>query len=186
MTATLPFDPRHYYTVEEFAALPEDNSMRYELQEGRIVMRPRPGYEHMTVSGQLYLQLRPQLPQDLSIAQELDVDLQLSTPRVRIPDLVLMSKTAAQRPGMKRADDVLLCIEILSPGSIDLDSKIKPMEYADAGIQHFWLVDPRPPVTATVYRLIGSDYEESQRAEHEFTVTEPCDLTVDLDTLLPD
>lgn len=186
MTA-MPFDPRHYYTVAEFAALPEDNSLRYELQEGRIVVSPRPAYDHQVVSGELYVQLRSQLPRDLAIVQELDVDLQLATPRVRVPDLVVLSKAAARRPGMKRASDVLVCIEILSPGSIDIDSKVKPMEYADAGIPNFWLIDPRPPViTATVHHLVGSDYEESQRAEHALTVTEPCEVTVDLDALLPD
>lgn len=182
----LPFDPRHYYTVAEFAALPEDTSYRYELQEGTIVVSPRPSYDHMIVSGELYRQLRPQLPGNLAVAQELDLDLQLATPRVRVPDLMVVSKSGAHRNSMIRASDVALCIEIISPGSVDLDSKIKPMEYADAGIPNFWLIDPRPPVTATIYRLIDADYEESQRAEHRFAVMEPCELSVDLDALLSD
>lgn len=184
MTA-LPFDPHHYYTVDEFAALPEDTSLRYELQEGVIVVSPRPAYAHQAASGELYLQLRPQLPANLAVVQELDVDLQLPTPRVRVPDLVIMNRAATRRSGLARASDVLVAIEIVSPGSVDLDTKIKPMEYADAGIPHFWLIDPRRPVVAAISNLIDGNYEESQRAEHAFRVSAPCDLTIDLDALLP-
>jgi hypothetical protein len=47
------------------------------------------------------------------------------------------------------------------------------------------LIDPKPPVTATVYRLVGGEYHESQRAEHVLEVDQPCSLRIDLDALLP-
>jgi hypothetical protein len=40
-------------------------------------------------------------------------------------------------------------------------------------------------VTATVYRLVGGEYQESQRAEHVLEVDQPCPLRVDLDALVP-
>lgn len=181
----LPFDPRHSYTVAEFAALPEDTSARYELQDGVIVMSANPAKEHMIISYQLFGQVNPQLPRDLFSVGEIDVDLQLSSPVVRIPDFLIARRGALGQPGLTKASDVLLVVEIVSPSSKHMDTKIKPLEYADAGIPNFWLVDPRPPVTATVYHLVDGDYEESQRAEGTFTVDEPCPLTVDLDALLP-
>jgi Uma2 family endonuclease len=57
------------------------------------------------------------------------------------------------------------------------------MDYADAGIPHLWLIDPDRPVSATVLTLVDGEYEESQRAEHGFTVTEPFPLTIELDKL---
>jgi Uma2 family endonuclease len=78
----------------------------------------------------------------------------------------------------------VLAVEIIFPGSIRTDTKFKPMEYADAGIQHLWLVDPRPPVTVIVHRLIGQHYEESQYAEHTLVTGEPCPLHIDLDALV--
>src|SRR5436305_1513799 len=33
-------------TVADYLALPEDNSFHWELQEGSLVMTPRPGYDH--------------------------------------------------------------------------------------------------------------------------------------------
>jgi hypothetical protein len=63
------------------------------------------------------------------------------------------------------SSDVVLAVEVLSSSSVRTDTVIKPLEYADAGIPHLWLIDPQPPVTATVYRLVDGQYEESQRRE---------------------
>lgn len=184
--ATLvPYDLHRLYTVEEFEQLPEDNSFRYELQDGVIIVSPRPGWNHMVVAGRLFGQIEPQLPDDMPIAIEVDLDLELERETARIPDLLVVRSDAVRERGLQKASAVLLAVEILSPGSVDLDTRIKPMEYADAGIPNYWVIDPRPPVTATVYRLYGEDYEESQRGEHTMTVSEPCPVTIDLDALLP-
>ena len=182
MTA-LPYDPGHLYTVEEFAALPEDNSAIYELQEGRIVMSPRPARPHMDVLGELFVQLREQLPPTLRATIEIDVDLGLNPPVMRVPDIVVTNNPLKSDVPVTKASDVALAVEIISPSSIRTDTRFKPIEYADAGIPHLWLVDPKPPVTVTVYRLVGQDYEESQYAEHTLVTTEPCPLRIKLDSL---
>jgi Uma2 family endonuclease len=179
-----PYD-RCRYTVEEFAALPEDNSMRYELVETRIVASPRPAMPHMIVVSKLIEQLGPQLPANLLAVPEIDVDLRLTPPVVRIPDLVIVDVRVAGEPGLVKASDVVLAVEVISPSSLRTDTKVKPLEYADAGIPHLWLIDPRSPVTVTAYRLVGGDYEESLRAERELCVDEPCALRIDLEVLLP-
>jgi Uma2 family endonuclease len=176
---------RLFLSVEEFAALPEDNSTRVELQEGLRVASPRPAFGHMAVLTALVTRLHPQLPDDLIVVSEIDVDLELPTPFVRIPDLVVVHSRAAGKPGIVKASDVLLAVEVISPNSIRTDSVIKPMEYAEAGIPNLWLIDPNRPVTATVFSLVDGQYEESQRAEHTLTVDEPCRLDIDITTLLP-
>lgn len=183
-TTLVPYDLTHLYTVEEFLRLPEDNSFRYELQDGVIIVSPRPSNLHMKVLLRLGAQMDSQLPDHLDVLPEVDVDLGLPERLVRAPDLVVLPRDL-DRKGANRASDVLLAIEILSPGSIRLDTKIKFGEYDEAGIPNLWLVDPQPPVTVTVYRLYDHGYEESLRAEHTFTVDEPCPLTIDLDALLP-
>lgn len=183
-TTLVPYDLNRLYTVEEFEQLPEDNTFRYELQDGVIIVSPRPSNLHMKVLLRLGAQIDSQLPRDLDVLPEVDVDLELATRLVRVPDLVVLPADL-ERKGANRASDVRLAVEILSPGSIHLDTRIKFGEYDEAGIPNLWLVDPKPPVTVTVYRLYGHGYEESQRAEHSFTVDEPCRLTIDLDALLP-
>jgi Putative restriction endonuclease len=49
--------------------------------------------------------------------------------------------------GLLRASDVLVVVEIASPGSQRLDHVVKRHEYADAGIGHYWIVDLDEPVT---------------------------------------
>lgn len=184
-TTLVPYDLNHLYTVEEYLGLPEDDSFKYELQDGVIIVSPRPGWNHQVLSGRLFGQIWPQLPDDLASAPDVDVDIQLPTPVVRAPDLVVV-RASALSLGTLTAGDVVLAVEILSPGSIRKDTKDKFHEYEEAGIPNYWVVDPQSPVTATVYRLYEHGYEASQRAEHTFTVEEPCQLTIDLDALLPD
>lgn len=171
------------YTVEEFAALPENRSVRCELQGGLLVVSPRPFQPHMIALGELGDQLRSQVPSWLRVIQEIEVVLDGVPVTVRAPDLVVMPRSALRQRGMARSAEILLAVEIVSAGSVKTDNVVKFMEYADAGIPHFWVVDPKPPVTATVYRLVDGHYEESQRAEGAMRVTEPCPLTVDLNAL---
>ncbi|GAA3271582.1 Uma2 family endonuclease [Dactylosporangium vinaceum] len=70
----------------------------------------------------------------------------------RIPDLTLWSKP--QPRGVWLAlTDLLLVIEIVSPGSEAIDEMVKRHEYAAAGIPRYWLVDRDPALTVTQHRL---------------------------------
>ncbi|MGH3433671.1 MAG: Uma2 family endonuclease [Thermocrispum sp.] len=111
--------------------------------------------------------------------------MQLETPVVRSPDLLIARTGVFGQRGIAKASDVVLAVEIISPSSVRTDTVVKPVDYADAGIPNYWLIDAEPPVTATVYYLVDGEYEESQRAEGTFAVSYPCPLTVDLGALLP-
>ena len=59
---------------------------------------------------------------------------------------------------MLRASEVVLAVEIVSPGSERTDHTVKPLEYADAGIPHYWVVDlgePGDRITLTAHHLAG-------------------------------
>ena len=178
-------EPRCFFTVDEFAELPEDNSMRFELERGHMVASPRPLIGHMVVVNELYRQLRPQLPDHLLAVSEIDILVLREPPTVRIPDLVVVHTRAVNRRRLVPAQDIVLSVEVLSPGSLKVDTVVKPVEYAEAGIGYLWLVDPEPPMTVTTFVLVDGVFEESQRAEHTLTTGEPCPLRVDLDALLP-
>lgn len=61
----------------------------------------------------------------------------------RIPDLVVWSKTQADGVWLPVAD-VLLVVEIISPGSEAADTVAKPTGYAGAGIPQYWTRQPGP------------------------------------------
>ena len=55
-------------------------------------------------------------------------------------------------------DDVLLVVEIISPGSEGVDTVTKRSEYAAAGIPQYWVVDQAAAQTVTMHRLDGDRY----------------------------
>ena len=70
----------------------------------------------------------------------------------RIPDLTLWSKPQPRSVWLPLTD-LLLVIEIVSPGSEAMDELVKCHEYARAGIQRYWVVDRDAAQTVTLYRI---------------------------------
>jgi Uma2 family endonuclease len=59
------------------------------------------------------------------------------------------------------AVDVILVVEIVSPGSHRTDHVMKAYEYAKAGIEHYWIVDldADPDERFLAYLLRGETYQ---------------------------
>jgi Uma2 family endonuclease len=70
----------------------------------------------------------------------------------RIPDLTVWARPQPRRVWLALAD-LLLVIEIVSPGSEAMDDVVKRREYARAGIPRYWVVDRDAAQTVTLYRL---------------------------------
>lgn len=185
--------PLHPLTVAQYAALGEDDNVRYELQEGMLVMAPRPIPRHMRALARLLQHLEPQLPDGLTVLPEVDVDLELA-PRdrpgfVRSPDLVVVDAASYDRVdregGLLRASDVRLVVEVLSPGSHRTDTRIKRDEYAEARIPHYWIINLGRPISLTACYLAAEfSYVDGGEVTGAFRTTEPFDVRLDLDTLV--
>ncbi len=191
MTA-LPKSLSRPLTIAEYVALDEDDERRWELQEGALVMTPSPTPNHMFASGRLLIQLDPQLPPTLRAVQDVDVDLQLGPPDgpgwVRRPDLVVVRREAMDRVkrqgGLLRAEEAVLIVEILSPGSVRTDQIIKRGEYADAGIGHYWIIDLDPPASLTACHLAaGLGYQAAGEITNVLSTDEPFQVRLDLTAL---
>ncbi|MGH3613189.1 MAG: Uma2 family endonuclease [Pseudonocardia sp.] len=138
------------------------------------------------------LALRQQLPQHLVAVQDIDVDLELA-PRaapgfVRRPDLIVVHRDArlrVRREGcVVRASEVLVVVELVSPGSRRLDHVTKRGEYADAGIPHYWIVELGEPVTLLACHLAGEfGYADSGVVTGTFRTTEPFAFELRLDDI---
>lgn len=123
-------------TIEDLEAMPDDGR-RYELIGGAIVMTPSPSVPHQRVSHRLQRLLADAWPDMEVFSAPLDVDLP-GNQRVE-PDLVVVEKG---RTGPRLDLPVALVVEIVSPGSVTNDRVTKRATYADAGIPHYWLVEP--------------------------------------------
>ncbi|WP_198163987.1 Uma2 family endonuclease [Nocardia violaceofusca] len=152
--------PDRLLTMADWEALPEDNSRSYELVEGVLIVSPRPVSKHQRAMWRLAAQLEPQLPPTLGVLTGTEVVIDpVAPPTVRVPDLIVVPDAGIETNPRWNADEVLLAVEILSPGSRRTDRVAKFAEYAEAGIEHYWLVDLDAPTTLTGYRLLGDYYE---------------------------
>ncbi|WP_026197498.1 Uma2 family endonuclease [Sciscionella marina] len=187
MTA-VPSALTHPLTVTEFSELGEEEHGRWELQEGALVMSPSPTWPHNVAAGELFWQLRLQLPRRYRAILDVDVDLGLSGPdrpgTVRRPDLVIVDKNELVEGQMLRAAQLLVVVEIVSPGSVRLDNEFKRVEYAAAGIPRYWILDIERPVTLLDCRLTEEgSYESGNWAESTFRTEEPFPIKLELDSL---
>lgn len=180
-------------TIDEYAALGETDTGYTELLEGRVLRSPSPSADHNYAALALAMQLVPQLPGHLDVIPDLDVDLQFSPADQpgwsRRPDLVIVERKARHRVraegGLIRAGEVLVVVEIVSPGSRRTDHVTKRHEYADAGIGHYWIVDLDEPVSLLAHHLAeGFGYADCSAATGLFTTTAPFPARVQLDRLL--
>ncbi|VDR37225.1 Uncharacterized protein conserved in cyanobacteria [Tsukamurella paurometabola] len=167
-------------SLDDWRALGEDTAGRSELQEGVLIVSPSPVPRHQKAGFRLGLALHPQVPDGVEIVPDVDVIVASGfPPTVRRPDLVIV--TASIETDIVAAD-VVLVVEILSPGTRRQDLVTKRSEYADAGIPHYWIVDLDGGPSIEALRLEDGAYiGEVVTGVLETTV--PFDVRVDLTAL---
>lgn len=179
--------PDHLLSLEEFEQLPEDNSRRYELQEGVLHVTPKAASLHQRVVGVLIGVLNSHFTDGWEAVLDVEVVLvQAWPPTLRIADIAVTSTALIdQNPNRLHAQDVILAIEVISPGSERTDRVYKAHEYAKAGIPFYWVVDIKDQVTLTELRLdLGEGLYKTQFQGGEIFYTgRPFELTVNLDDL---
>lgn len=191
MTVTaLP--PARLLTIDEYAALGEDEHGRTELMEGNLVLSPNPAPKHQVAIRELLFQLRSQISPEYELIPDTDIDLELvpddQPGTSRRPDVSVVRRSARQRVnahgGFVRAAEVLIAVEVISPGSRRIDRIVKRAEYADAGIPYYWIVDLDPPVSLIACRLEpGVGYRDEPATTGAYRTEEPFPIRIDLDQL---
>ncbi|GAA0229770.1 Uma2 family endonuclease [Saccharothrix mutabilis subsp. mutabilis] len=178
--------PDHLLTLEEWDALPEDESHHVELVEGVLLGAPKPAPKHQFATSGLWATLRDQLPGDVTPVPDVDVVINAIPPvTVRAPDVVVVhNKRFLEYPKRFDADDVLLAVEIVSPGTGRTDRIFKPIEYADAGIPHYWLLELDDQVTLTAFDLVGGGYQVVASGTGKVEVPSPFPVVLDLPALI--
>lgn len=147
-------------TLDDLTAMmAADEHHRYEISpEGALSIIPPAGYAHAIIATRLTVWLAAAgVPLD-RIAQAVGLRIPgRGGVGGRIPDLIVWSK--AQSDGVwLPVSDVLLVIEIVSPGSEGVDTVTKHAEYASVGIPQYWVIDQDSAQTVTMHRLDGERY----------------------------
>jgi Uma2 family endonuclease len=147
---------------DQWDALPESELLRFECVEGVVQVVPRPEPRHQWAMVELCTQLKPQLPEGWLPVADSDVVLFDEPLTVRIPDVVVAPRSVLAPRHRIVAPEVVLAVEIISPGSSRIDRVLKLSEYQDAGIGDYWLVDLDEP-SLTAFRLTDGSYQEVGR-----------------------
>ena len=146
----------HLLTRADLDALPDDG-LRHELIDGQFVMTPAPGTDHQTIADSFVEILRPVVRGTALKVLSSPYDVVLG-PHVVEPDVVVAARadfTAKDLPAPP-----LLVIEILSPSTRHLDRGRKREIYAEAGVAHYWIVDPDLP-SITTFELVDGTYRQT-------------------------
>ena len=173
----------HLVSLDEWDAMPEDKNL--ELVDGVLHVVPAAIPPHQKAQNRLAYWIDEQLPDGLTSYADVDVTLDGSErPTVRKPDIVVVTTEAALRgPTRFAAEDVVLAVEIVSKGSGRVDRLVKPVEYARAGIGHYWLVELGEPNRLTAFELTDGVYEPVDDCTGEVKLNRPAPLVLDLDRL---
>ena len=161
MTATLTptLEPiGQVLSPEEYDALPENS--RRELVDGVIHMMATPSFWHQQVAEALRGALRRVKPPDLKVSGE--VEIRLRGRLRRNPDAMVVRAEGFDRRACRALpEQVVLAVEVVSPGSESTDREVKPREYAEAGIEHFWRVEIEPRIVVHTFRRGDHGYVET-------------------------
>ncbi len=183
MAAPVPevFEHTGPWTEAEFLALPVDR--RVELLDGALLVSPSARVRHQRLSFRLAVALDAAVPLGLEVLEAINV--RVGPGKILIPDLAVVAVPGIDLT-MCEAADVVLIVEITSPGNAAVDRAVKPQLYAQAGVPHYLRIElgeagPR----ALVYRLTCGHYVQMACADpgNPLVLTEPITVTLDLAAL---
>jgi Uma2 family endonuclease len=187
MTAALSelHPPPGGWTTDDLDELPEDGH-RYELIDGALIVSPSPTSRHQTLVLLLGPALIPTCPPDWAVTQ--GVEVRISRFRSLTPDLlVVTAEAAAREPSKFQPHEVLLVVEIVSPGSVTMDRVAKPALYAQAGIPYYWRVETERGIVVHTHLLKPDPhvYVPTGRFDEVLDVDEPWRIRVPIADITP-
>lgn len=146
-------------TLDDLAAMNAADRFghRYELSpEGALSVMPPPDSEHAAIASRLFAWLVLAGWHAEQLLQAVGVRIPGSDgDGGRIPDLTVWARPQPRSVWLALAD-LLLVVEIVSPGSAAMDEVVKLREYASAGIPRYWLVERDTAQTVTMH-VLGTD-----------------------------
>jgi Uma2 family endonuclease len=139
----MALEKREAHTIEHIENLPQGK--RAELIDGEIYMMSAPNTRHQRISGFLHIRIGSYIESRKGkcevFASPFAVYLSNDQYNYVEPDLsVICDLDKLDEKGCHGAPD--LVIEIVSPGSRQMDYLVKLLKYQQAGVREYWIVDP--------------------------------------------
>ncbi|NUP34231.1 MAG: Uma2 family endonuclease [Streptomycetaceae bacterium] len=160
-----------------------DRRSRIELVGGALIVSPSPAWPHQKASLRLAMQFESALvasdaPFEVAEAANVRTDDALFIPDIVVADI----EAVRSGPVAVSMEDVLLVVEIVSPGNATMDRQLKPSAYAGLGLEHYWRLEPAAGTPELiVHTLAGGEYKETVRVTGTAKVPVGDHFVVELD-----
>jgi Uma2 family endonuclease len=159
------------YTIEDVFLLPDD-APRVELRDGVMIVVLSPTIGHQDIVYLLRRWLEDHAPKGsyrVSNAVGVAVDVNSTLE----PDVVLLRAPVELSRHYVQAEQVVIAVEVVSPGTRRRDRLEKPADYAAAGVPYYWRIE-QDPVHVFAYQLeAGRGYRPIADSAEELVLDEP-------------
>ncbi len=178
---SLPVPPPEGFTAADLPRLTEVVDGSFALEDGQVVMMMPATPWHGEVAHTVKYALRAIAPREFVIATGKGIDLVESVPT---PDVLVVSREAVTGSSlMFDPSDVHLAVEIVSPNTKTKDRKLRPLQYAEAGIKCFWRVENEDDeMVVYTFELLpeGGQYTPSGVFRKQLRLDRPFPIDVEL------
>lgn len=147
------------WTVEQYLALTSDTNWLVEYTDGVIEVLPIPTDKHQAIALALLLSLLAFVRPRGGTALYAPLRVEVRPGKFREPDLLVLLNADDPRRQNAYWLGADIVVEIVSPDRPERDTEEKPLDYAEAGIPEYWIVNPLDD-TITVLTLVGDSYAE--------------------------
>jgi Uma2 family endonuclease len=171
------------YNIEDVLALPDDAD-RVELRDGVMIVVPSPTLGHNEIGNLLWMWFRNHAPRDYRASTATGVLIGIKD--TLEPDVLLVRAEGFDIDRhFTTSDQVVLAVEIVSPGTRKRDRLEKPADYAAAGIPFFWRIEQKP-VRVAAYELgRGDTYRWVAESDTELVLTAPFEIRLPIGDITP-
>ncbi len=132
-------------TFQEFEQLPEQEGIRYELDEGELVMEPSPTFLHNSIRDRIANRLTEFVKAHRLGKIIIEMDFRLAAETVRSPDVAYLTPDHLATIDINRSPvdgAPPLAVEVISPSNLAQDTLKKVGQYLSAGTKAVWLIYP--------------------------------------------
>lgn len=146
-----------FWTLEQYLKLTDSTHSLVEYTDGVIEVLPMPTDQHQSILEFLFLALRTYIHPLGGKILFAALRLQVRADKFREPDLILMRNANDPRRQNRYWLGADLVVEVVSEDDPERDTVDKVIDYAEAGIPEYWIVNPLDQ-TITVLELIDAQY----------------------------
>lgn len=142
------------WSEADYLLFANDQNALVELADGKVVLQEMPTPRHQAAVVRLAQAIGRSDYGELYVAP---MPVRLGAGKMREPDVVFFRTEHLDRIHEQFTDPPDLVIEVLSPSTRSVDLGEKLVEYAEAGIPEYWVVDLEAGAIAA-YKLAGNRY----------------------------